>query len=75
MKRRRCRRRTPTELTDRERGALQQLVDADGIVSRWPVGRAVTRSLYQRRYVVVFSDFVILTDAGRKALTEQESQQ
>jgi hypothetical protein len=66
MKRRR--RGTPTELTDTERGALQQLADADGILSRWPVGRGVTRSLREREYVVVFSDFVLLTDTGREAL-------
>ena len=69
----RHRRATPTELTDTEGRALQQLADADGILSRWPVGRTVTRSLLQRDYVVVFSEFVILTDAGREALTERES--
>jgi hypothetical protein len=70
---RRRRRPTPTELTDTERQALQQLADADGILSRWPVGRSVTRSLGQRDYVVVFSEFVILTDAGRDALAERQS--
>jgi hypothetical protein len=70
MKRRR--RATPIELTDTERRALQQLADADGILSRWPVGRAVTRSLRQRDYVVVFSEFVMLTDAGRETLAGRE---
>jgi hypothetical protein len=70
MKRRR--RATPTELTDTERRALQQLADAGGILSRWPVGRAVTRSLRQGDYVVVFSEFVMLTDAGRETLAGRE---
>lgn len=62
----------PTELTDGERRALQQLHDASGTLSRWPVGRSVTSSLRQRRYVVVFSEFVILTKAGRNALAKRE---
>jgi hypothetical protein len=71
MKRRR--RATPTELTDTERRALQQLAEADGVLHRWPVGRAVARSLRQRDYVVIFSEFVMLTDAGRDALAGGES--
>jgi DNA-binding NarL/FixJ family response regulator len=51
-----------------ERAALEQLGAADGYVTRWMVGRAVTRSLVSRRLVLVASDYVLLTDAGRRAL-------
>jgi CheY-like chemotaxis protein len=48
--------------------ALKQLEASDGFVMRWPVGRQVTRSLANRRLVVVASDYVLLTEAGRRAL-------
>ena len=41
---------------------------ADGYATRWLVGRAVTRSLAGRRLVMVASDYVLLTEAGRRAL-------
>jgi hypothetical protein len=66
MKRRR--RETPTDLTDAERRALHLLADTGGIASRWPVGRDMTSRLRQRGFVMVFSEFVILTDEGREAL-------
>jgi CheY-like chemotaxis protein len=48
--------------------ALKQLEVSDGYTVRWPVGRQVTRSLVNRRLVVVASDYVLLTGAGRRAL-------
>jgi CheY-like chemotaxis protein len=48
--------------------ALKQLEMSDGYAVRWPVGRRVTRSLANRRLVVVASDYVLLTGAGRRAL-------
>jgi CheY-like chemotaxis protein len=48
--------------------ALKQLEVSDGYAVRWPVGRQVTRSLVSRRLVVVASDYVLLTGAGRRAL-------
>jgi CheY-like chemotaxis protein len=48
--------------------ALKQLEVSDGYAVRWPVGRQVTRSLANRRLVVVASDYVLLTQAGRRAL-------
>jgi CheY-like chemotaxis protein len=48
--------------------ALKQLEATDGYAMRWPVGRQVTRSLANRRLVVVASDYVLLTKAGRRAL-------
>jgi hypothetical protein len=48
--------------------ALKQLEASDGFVMRWPVGRQVTRSLANRRLVVVATDYVLLTEAGRRAL-------
>jgi DNA-binding NarL/FixJ family response regulator len=52
-----------------ERAALEQLEAAHGYATRWPVGRQVTRSLVKRQLVVVASDYVLLTEAGRRALT------
>jgi hypothetical protein len=52
-----------------ERAALEQLGAADGYTTRWPVGREVARSLANRQLVVVASDYVLLTEAGRRALT------
>jgi DNA-binding NarL/FixJ family response regulator len=53
-----------------EREALEQLGAADGYATRWPVGRRVTRSLANRQLVVVGSDYVLLTGAGRRALAQ-----
>jgi DNA-binding NarL/FixJ family response regulator len=55
-------------LTAAERAALKQLEATDGYAMRWPVGRQITRSLANRRLVVVASDYVLLTEAGRRAL-------
>jgi DNA-binding LytR/AlgR family response regulator len=55
-------------LTAAEWAALKQLEATDGYAMRWPVGRQVTRSLANRRLVVVASDYVLLTQAGRRAL-------
>jgi hypothetical protein len=51
-----------------ERAALEQLELAHGYSTRWPVGRQVTRSLVRRHLVVVASDYVLLTEAGRRVL-------
>ena len=51
-----------------ERAALEQLEAASGYATRWPVGRRVTRSLANRQLVVVAPDYVLLTQAGRRAL-------
>ena len=53
-----------------EREALEQLGAADGYATRWPVGRQITRSLANRQLVVVGSDYVLLTEAGRRALAQ-----
>ena len=42
---------------------------ADGYATRWPVRREVARSLASRQLVVIASDYVLLTKAGRRALT------
>lgn len=55
-------------LTADDWAALKQLEVSDGYAMRWPVGRQVTRSLVNRRLVVVASDYVLLTGAGRRAL-------
>jgi CheY-like chemotaxis protein len=55
-------------LTAADWTALKQLEATDGYAVRWPVGRQVTRSLVNRRLVVVASDYVLLTGAGRRAL-------
>jgi hypothetical protein len=52
-----------------EQAALEQLDAADGYTTRWPVGREVARSLASRQLVVIASDYVLLTEAGRRALT------
>ena len=49
--------------------ALEQLGAADGYATRWPVRREVARSLASRQLVVIASDYVLLTEAGRRALT------
>jgi DNA-binding NarL/FixJ family response regulator len=55
-------------LTAADWEALKQLEASYGYAVRWPVGRQVTRSLANRRLVVVASDYVLLTQAGRRAL-------
>lgn len=55
-------------LTAADWAALKQLEMSNGYVMRWPVGRQITRSLANRRLVVVASDYVLLTAAGRRAL-------
>jgi CheY-like chemotaxis protein len=55
-------------LTAADWAALKQLEATDGYAMRWPVGRQITRSLANRRLVVVASDYVLLTGAGRRAL-------
>ena len=52
-----------------EQAALEQLGAADGYATRWPVRREVARSLASRQLVVIASDYVLLTAAGRRALT------
>jgi hypothetical protein len=58
----------PGGLAAAERVALERLEAADGFATHWPVGRQVTRSLADRQLVVVASDYVLLTEAGRRAL-------
>jgi hypothetical protein len=55
-------------ITAAEWAALKQLETSSGYAMRWPVGRQVGRSLANRRLVVVGSDYVLLTGAGRRAL-------
>ena len=57
------------DLDAAEQAALEQLGAADGYATRWPVRRAVARSLASRQLVVIASDYVLLTEAGRRALT------
>ena len=52
-----------------EQAALEQLGAADGYATRWPVRREVARSLASRQLVVIGADYVLLTEAGRRALT------
>jgi hypothetical protein len=52
-----------------EHAALEQLGAADGYATRWPVRREVARSLASRQLVVIGADYVLLTKAGRRALT------
>jgi hypothetical protein len=52
-----------------EQAALEQLGAADGYATRWPVRREVARSLASRQLVVFGADYVLLTEAGRRALT------
>jgi DNA-binding NarL/FixJ family response regulator len=59
---------SPSGLAAAERAALEQLEAASGYATRWPVGRRVTRSLANRQLVVVAPDYVLLTQAGRRAL-------
>jgi hypothetical protein len=57
------------DLDAAEQAALEQLGAADGYTTRWPVRREVARSLASRQLVVIASDYVLLTEAGRRALT------
>ena len=52
-----------------EQAALEQLWAVDGYATRWPVGRPIARSLASRQLVVIAPDYVLLTEAGRRALT------
>jgi hypothetical protein len=52
-----------------EQAALEQLGAVDGYATRWPVRREVARSLASRQLVVIGADYVLLTAAGRRALT------
>ena len=52
-----------------EQAALEELGAADGYATRWTVRREVARSLASRQLVVIASDYVLLTKAGRRALT------
>jgi hypothetical protein len=52
-----------------EQAALEQLGAADGYATRWPVGRQIARSLASRQLVVIAPAYVLLTEAGRRALT------
>jgi DNA-binding NarL/FixJ family response regulator len=58
----------PEGLAAAELAALEQLEASDGYATRWPVGRQVTRALANRRLVVVASDYVLLTEAGRRVV-------
>jgi hypothetical protein len=57
------------DLDAAEQAALEQLGAADGYATRWPVRREVARSLASRQLVVLAPDYVLLTEAGRRALT------
>ena len=70
---RRCR-SLDERLTPDERRALEQLHQADGALVRWPVGRVVTRALSRKGFVRVYPEFVLLTDAGRHALTSDREE-
>lgn len=59
---------SPQGLAAAERAALEQLEAAEGYATRWQVGRRVARSLADRHFVVVASDYVLLTEAGRHVL-------
>jgi hypothetical protein len=59
-----------------ERAALEQLAAADGgYATRWVVGRQVARSLARRQLVLAASDYVLLTEAGRRALSGADEDQ
>ena len=65
---------SPSEgLAAAERAALEQLEAAGGYATRWPVGRRVTRWLASRQLVVVAPDYVLLTEAGRRALAGESA--
>lgn len=59
----------PERLTPPEWLALQHFADGDrGVIGRWPVGRAVSHALVHRGLVIITSEWVLLTEAGRRAL-------
>ena len=67
--------RTTEALTNTEWAALERLGAANGYATSWPVGRAVTRSLTRHGLVLVASDYVLLTNAGRRVLlTDADSE-
>jgi hypothetical protein len=57
-------------LSAAEQAALERLAAAHGLLDRWVVGRTVGLSLARRRLVVVFTDCVLLTEAGRNLLAD-----
>ena len=59
----------PPASTPPSRRPWSRLGAADGYTTRWPVGRQVARSLASRQLVVIAPDYVLLTEAGRRALT------
>ena len=77
LRRRRAPRPAPAEpvtssdgLDAAEQAALEQLGRAAaGYATRWSVRREVARSLASRQLVVLAPDYVLLTEAGRRALT------
>jgi hypothetical protein len=63
------------ELTDAQWAALRRLADAPhAVVDRWPVGRAVARTLLRRGLVHACSEWVWLTRAGLTALDARARQ-
>src|SRR4029453_13691771 len=63
-----CAVRPPSGPGPAEQAALEQLGEAAGYATRWPVRREVARSLASRQLVVIASDYVLLTKARRRAL-------
>jgi len=63
---------SPPRLSEAERAALALLAANRGISpgARWLVGRATGQALARRGLVVVGSEVVVLTDAGRRALAD-----
>jgi len=61
-------------LNTEERTALELLERANGHLpgSHWLVGRATAQSLARRGFVLALDELVILTDAGRQALIEEQ---
>jgi len=56
-------------LTPPEWAALRRFADSGhAVVEHWPVGRAVSRALVRRGLVLITSEWVLLTEAGRRAL-------
>lgn len=65
----------PPTLSDAERAALESLAANQGILpgAGWLVGRATGQALARRGLVLVLSEVVVLTDAGRRALADDEA--
>lgn len=56
-------------LTPPEWAALRRFADSGhAVVEHWPVGRAVSRALVRRGLVLITSEWVLLTEAGWRAL-------